>query len=113
MKEEGRKKIKKENTKVKLMKFQISIFFARRKAKFYFTFILSPFSILVAHNTKGKHNLVFFDTITNSDITRYIPSNIAILEFSLRKWFWRNTGVITTRINALSVENSARIRGFK
>lgn len=40
MKEEGRKKIKKENTKVKLMKFQISIFFARRKEKFYF--ILFP-----------------------------------------------------------------------
>lgn len=38
MKEEGRKKIKNENTKVKLMKFQISIFFARRKGKFYFIF---------------------------------------------------------------------------
>lgn len=65
MKEEGRKKIKKENTKVKLMKFQISIFFARRKGKFYFILFYLLFLSLL--RTIPKENIISFSS-TQSQI---------------------------------------------
>ena len=90
--------------------------FTRRKRKFYFIlfyFISFRSSILRTLRTIAKENVISFPSAQSQiQILPDIPSNTAILEFSLWKSFWRNTGVITTRINALSVENSARIRGF-